>query len=40
MATKTKKKRRSHPGLNKTTGRLKKGWKWGKSGNPIKAKKK
>ncbi len=28
---------RKHPGINQRTGKLKKGWKWGKSGNPVKA---
>lgn len=28
---------RKHPGINQKTGRLKKGWKWGTNGNPVKA---
>ncbi len=28
---------RKHPGINQKTGRLKKGWKWGANGNPVKA---
>lgn len=28
---------RKHPGINQRTGRLKKGWKWGANGRPVKA---
>ena len=28
---------KKHPGINQTTGRLKKGWKWGSNGNPVEA---
>jgi len=38
--TTAKKKIRKHPGINQTTGRLKKGYKYGKNGSVIKAKKK
>ncbi|MGB0664392.1 MAG: hypothetical protein ACPGMR_11465 [Pontibacterium sp.] len=28
---------RKHPGINQKTGRLKKGYKYGANGNPVKA---
>lgn len=28
---------KKHPGINQTTGRLKKGWKWGANKTPVKA---
>lgn len=37
-STTGKKKIRKHPGINQTTGRLKKGYKYGKNGSILKAK--